>query len=425
MDYVRSLFREGRREEAMTELRGIIEREPDNGRPLMALGLAELRGRNLEEAAKLFERAMEVDPDNESPALLAARVGMMGRNPEYSEASFHKALERKPTSVRALTGLAGLHIRNGKPEEALNVLRRAIEMDPQSQILRMRISSMLLQQEKYQEAAGHLEHLLTLNPESAPASSMLARAYSKTGKTDKAQDLLTKAAEVSPKDIGLLTTKADLLIDKEDFADAETVLRKAMALEDQQTAPERVAPARTSETSPVNAAWRNRPQAGGTDTPRARGGQGRFRNNNATAPAAGEGGETAASMIERAFDRFRKRNRVYTRLLLVRALIPQGKHSEARSVLTDMNRNRRTRELVLRLHGDIFAAEQNFSAAEESYRAALHHSKTGASRLTSIDAKKSEGKLTGDALMALYQSEVTEDQKQAMSRMAEGNQRES
>lgn len=92
------------------------------------------------------------------------------------------------------------------------------------------------------------------------------------------------------------------------------------------------------------------------------------------------------------------------RIALVQALIPQGKLTEARTLLASSSRGARTPSLVHRLYGDAFVAEEKWSAAEKSYRAAVSALREGGDEmLARIDAQKAANpKATGADLMKIY-----------------------
>lgn len=62
MNYVRSLLREGRTDEARAELQMMIEADPQDTRAMMAFAMSLVREQRLEEAAPYVERALEVEP---------------------------------------------------------------------------------------------------------------------------------------------------------------------------------------------------------------------------------------------------------------------------------------------------------------------------------------------------------------------------
>ncbi|MBK1635018.1 tetratricopeptide repeat protein [Rhodovulum adriaticum] len=377
MGYIRSLFSEGRVEEARAELQKQIEADPDNARPVIALGFSLLRERRLEEAARQFEKAMDLDPENEVPALLAAQVGMRGDNPEYAEVNFHKALAANPNSVRALTGLSRLHLRNDKPEEAITVLERAIEADPQSRRLRQRLAALCVDQDRYEDAQAHLEHVLSIFPDDIPTVIQLGNALHDMGKADEALTLLRRTAEAHPEDAGLLSALGNMLIRSGNFQEAEGLLRRAVTL------PRRAAAAGGEQASQLG--------QGQAQSPR----QAEFR--------------------RRMADWFRGRPRVFAQLLLVQALIPQNKQSEAREILAQLPRRGNMAVAIQRLYGDAFAREGNITAAEESYRAALHSAPKGETYIRKIDEARSARKLSDTELFALYTDALDQSQKDMMS----------
>lgn len=375
MSYVRSLFAEGRIDEARAELRALMEKDPENTRPVVALGLSLMRERRLEEAAQLFERAMEIDPADEVPPLLAAQVGLRGDNPEYSEIHFHKALAINPTSIQALTGLGRLHLRNDNPEEAIAVFERALEIDPQSRMLRHQIATVCADQGRHDEAQAHLQHLLSVFPGDEQASIQLANVHHRKGDTEAALDLLREAQEAHPDHAGLLVAQGHILNRAGRHAEAETPLRRAMAI-----------PRSLPET-----------------------------------PAQPPGqADPGAEFMRRIAEWWRQQPRMFAQILLIQALIPQNKLAEARQTLARMPRQGPMAAVVQRLYGDAFAFEGNLGAAEQSYRAALHAARGGEALLREVEVRKSAEGLEGAALLSAYTEALDRNLEQQFSAMTAG-----
>lgn len=350
MGYVRSLMREGKIDEARAELQRIIEAEPDNTQALMAYGMSMQAERRFEEASDLYERVMEIEPDNIAGPMLAASVGVQGDNSEYAEANYHKALAITPTSMPALMGLARLHMSNEKSEAALEVLERAIEIDPQSGMIRRQLARILSNLDRPDEARAHLQHMLTVRPGDQPSTLLLAYMYNEEGQSDKAMMVLEDAINIHPEDPRLKIAVARSKLEQNDYEGAEAVLRRVIS-------------------GGEMAGQGQRPRIGGWRP-------GQF---------------------------MRRRPNWGAQLTLVQALVPQGKLKEAREILGKAPRNKATAPLVQRLYADTFAAEGNYDAAEQSYRAAVLGLKHGEEVLQSIDDEKAaEANMTADKLVALY-----------------------
>jgi len=374
--YIRSLIAEGRSDEAMAELYARIENDPENSRPVMALGLTLLGKQRFEEAVVQFERAMEIDPENEAPALLAAYTGLRGNNSEYAEASFHKALQRNPNSTNALLGLSRLHLRNKNTEAAIEVIARAIEIDPEAKLLRTTMGLLLAQNNQPDEAAAQFEHILSLIPSDPQTVALLSSVYSELDRSNEAVAVVQEALKSAPNDEGLLMALGYLHVGRKEFVEAEIVLQKVIAEEGRSAGAE----AATEGDTP------NRPV------------QNFFK--------------WLGSMAER-------RPRNVARLLLVQALIPQGKISEARAILADLPRTGPIAIATHRRYGDTFLAEGNKSAALESYAAALRRSDGGLDAIASIDNDPEVNSI--DARIARYVEEIDSQLKNIGNPMAQAS----
>mgnify|MGYP001823571445 FL=1 len=135
--YSRSMVGEQRDDLALMEsdLRYILEREPDNATALNALGytLAN-RTTRYDEAYDLISKALELQP--EEPAILDSMGWVLYRQGEYEQALVYlnKAFERFPDPEVAAHRGEVLWV-SGDTEGALAIWRAALDDDPEHQIL--------------------------------------------------------------------------------------------------------------------------------------------------------------------------------------------------------------------------------------------------------------------------------------------------
>jgi len=311
-----------------------------------------------------------------------------------------------PKSIAALRGLSRLHLRNDKPEAAAEVLERAIDIDPQSQILRSRAATVLIRLERYDEAREHLEYSFSLHPTDAATAAMLATTYRNLGRHGDALRVLREVLMQAPDNPQALVAMGDLLVSQGSFVEAEQALRRVVQHEG--SAAGGVAGFGGGGRFP------QQPQGGfGPAQGAPAGGTAGL----AGGVAQGRGG--GGQIISRIAGFLRNRPRLVARILLVRALIPQDKIGEARELLNTMPRTGNTGAVVQRLYGDAFAAERNFDAAEESYRAALMHGEDGEARLREIDERLEAGEFAPQERLRLYTDAIDREQKARLDQLEE------
>jgi len=126
--------------------------------------------------------------------------------------------------------LAGLHRQAGEPGSALEYFDRAIELYRQAGLEpplyvwlgKLRVLSVL---DRSQEVLDVGEPLRTQYPDDPTLRDLLAAAYTKQNRGLEATELFTEA---SPEDLGALLTQARLAAYREDYAVAESHLRKVL-----------------------------------------------------------------------------------------------------------------------------------------------------------------------------------------------------
>lgn len=159
-------------------------------------------------AEKSFRRAIELNPNSGNARQFYSRLlTTLGR---YDEAlnQMYKAQELDPRSADLGVPLSGILEKRGEFDEALRVLQSTLDMDKDSRFARRGIANAYL-------LKGEYTKVLELGDEEFPNlretdfawASMLATAYFKTGKLDKATEMrqrLKKLAEKDPKSLYFL-----------------------------------------------------------------------------------------------------------------------------------------------------------------------------------------------------------------------------
>jgi DNA-binding winged helix-turn-helix (wHTH) protein/tetratricopeptide (TPR) repeat protein len=159
-------------------------------------------------AEESFRQAIKLDPDSVNAHQFYARLlTTLGR---YDEglAEINKARQLDPRSADLGVPLFAILEKLGEFDESLKVLRATLEMDKDSQFARRGIGKIYLLKGDYAKVIESGGELFP-NPKEPDFAwtSMLATAYYKTGKTEKAAEMrnrLKKMAETDPKSLYFL-----------------------------------------------------------------------------------------------------------------------------------------------------------------------------------------------------------------------------
>jgi len=132
------LLNEGRVEDAITELRIIIEKNPEqlNAYITLAVALMEAQEKPTRESPQtveafaLLDTAVVLDPDNPIPhfnmGVILRNLGLL----EESLVSFQKALDREKRQPLAIANMAEINYELERWEEAIRLAKLALIRDP-------------------------------------------------------------------------------------------------------------------------------------------------------------------------------------------------------------------------------------------------------------------------------------------------------
>ena len=165
---------------------------------LMAAGTSFRAGRLTDAIAQLQQIA---DGPNPEPDVLLA-AGLLYtemQQPSLAAGVFERAAKATPTLFAAQFnhGLALLR-GGGQPAAALPVLEKAVTLLPQSAEAQRTLGLAAVMARDYERAIAPLEQARHLEPANTRVATLLATAYLRTGKTDKAVAVLQPLARTAP-----------------------------------------------------------------------------------------------------------------------------------------------------------------------------------------------------------------------------------
>ena len=226
------LARSGRSGEARTELAAATT-TPSGDPALRARAyraLAHLDQRsNPTGASEELLAALKLSPETPDDILLSGELAEASNDPAPAEAAYRRLLAADPKNPDATAALVHLLIHQQKPDQAETILTAAIAKNPDDPTLNAQLASLYESQNKTDKALPIVEKLHTAHPDDPNLTRLLARLYSRSGQYDKADALYATLITASPKDPTLLDDRADALIHLHNFAEAETILKRALA----------------------------------------------------------------------------------------------------------------------------------------------------------------------------------------------------
>lgn len=185
----------GRHEEALAELQGLLDKNPEAVAGYMGMGRVHFRQGNYEEALKYFQGALHIDRK------IAPALNMLGR----------------------------VYLQLGDQDKALQHFEDALEVDPTLIEPHLSIARICLGQALYGEAEMNAKEALQLNPQLTEARLLLARVHREQGDTAAAIAVL-EAEDGGAKDAWrVLETLGRLYLGQGRVDDGIAALSQALA----------------------------------------------------------------------------------------------------------------------------------------------------------------------------------------------------
>jgi Tfp pilus assembly protein PilF len=173
--------------------------------------------------------ALKLSPETADDILLSGELAEASGDTASAEAAYRRLLAVDPQNHDATAALTHLLLHQQKPDQAETLLTAALAKDPDNPILNTQLASLYEQQNKPAQALPIVEKLHTAHPDDPAITRLLARLYSRNQQYDNAAPLYAALVVSSPQNLSLLDDYADTLIHLKRFAEAEAVLKRAVA----------------------------------------------------------------------------------------------------------------------------------------------------------------------------------------------------
>lgn len=169
VEYARALVASGRPAEAVEQYRLASERSPNDHDVLQGLGQALLEAQRPAEAVEPLRRLVELNPGE---VLAAQQLGAAlegAGDGAGAVATYRGVLERMPGATLARGRLAEVLQAQGQGPEAIALLQEGLQTTPQSPVLHRSLGSVLDRSGRKEEAAAAYREFLRLAPNDAAA----------------------------------------------------------------------------------------------------------------------------------------------------------------------------------------------------------------------------------------------------------------
>jgi tetratricopeptide (TPR) repeat protein len=177
--------------------------------------------------------ALKLTPETPADILLSAHLAEHAEAYPEAETAYRRLLIIAPNDPDATAGLAHALTAQGKTADAEAVLTAALKNIPAEPRLLSQLAAVYGAEGKPEQAIPMIEQLRSSDPGAAsnPAiTRLLAHLYSLTGDNDKAEPLFRSLVTQNSKDPTLLDDLASSLVEQQKFAEAQTLLNRAVAM---------------------------------------------------------------------------------------------------------------------------------------------------------------------------------------------------
>ncbi len=173
--------------------------------------------------------AMKISPETPDDILLSGELAEASGDAAAAETAYRRLLAADPQNHDATAALTHLLIEQHKPDQAESLLTAALAKDPENPTLNAQLASVYDEEGKTAQAIPLVEKLHTAHPENPEITRLLARLYGSNQQYDKAAPLYATLVAGSPHDPTLLDDSGDAQIHLHNFAEAESMLKRAVA----------------------------------------------------------------------------------------------------------------------------------------------------------------------------------------------------
>ena len=201
VDLARAYRRDGRFEQARTQVRRVLEKTPLHHRAWLAYGDALVDLEQYPDAQVAFERARLTDSYRQRTE--EATAALVADDRKKSEALFREILTRDAAHVAALAGLAALSLAADVPRDAERLLRHALKQSAHSPLAWRGLAQALLAQGRLEEALAAARHGVRLEPKNPHSWITIAGVSTRLMRQDDALTAYQQAAQLQPPDVRL------------------------------------------------------------------------------------------------------------------------------------------------------------------------------------------------------------------------------
>lgn len=227
------LARAGKMTEAHSELLNAVKLNPSTepafkGRAWRALARIDEQD-NPALARDELLNALKTSPEQPEDMLMSAELAERLGDLPAAEAAYRDLLKKQSGDPEATAALAQLLVKTKRSSEAEPLLVAAVANEPKDVALSSELANVYAADGKTDQAVSLIEKLRSTQPNDPTLARLYAGLLTQKGDYEKAEPVWAQLTRTYPNDPVLLDDRADALIHLKQFAQAESILKRAVA----------------------------------------------------------------------------------------------------------------------------------------------------------------------------------------------------
>ncbi len=236
LQYVVSLMREDRFDEARDELLTMLQEDEKSTQARMMLGSLYLRQEMHSDALDQFKQVIANDPLQVQAHVWAGTCCLRLNDLDQAKALLQTALDLDSKQARAHVGLAQVLAQTGQAAQAMSHVEEALRLDPQMAPARLLMAQLLSDAGNVDAAIDELNGFVETNPDHMGASVRLAMMERSKGNNARSVELLEAALQTNPRSGRIWDLLGRMKMVVKDYEGAERAFTEVIELDTQDRA---------------------------------------------------------------------------------------------------------------------------------------------------------------------------------------------
>lgn len=215
----------GNNQDAIECFENVIALNPTDVLAYNHLGSIYASLKDNQKAVATYKRGLQVDPNHPILQFNLAKCFQEMHDDGSAIQAYETALKARPGWQDAVIAYAELLLDHRKTKAAGELVQSAIGLHPQDGGLYVQMGRILMQQNNYEKAQSSFEIANRLASGNADTLRELAISFEKQGKSIESVAAIQEARKISPEDVEIKKTAADLMLSANKISEAASIIK--------------------------------------------------------------------------------------------------------------------------------------------------------------------------------------------------------